>query len=139
MIVWRRSKDQSNDYYFCITNVSECSKKKNKNIIYTNLESAIRPSRHNESYIYWNNKNEMVNQSNPNNLVGDLNLTKSWVSQVSCVRCRRSLMVTMLFAVSMVWVKLKTCRGDQRKIRSESHTIGPVRHNESLHITKTYR
>jgi hypothetical protein len=105
-MIWREPKNHLNDCYFCMTNVSGCSKKKKKHITYPNIESAIRPVRHNESLpipkppenfqleeassedndeksdpefltmASTSTEPHLINQSNLNDLVRDLNLSK---------------------------------------------------------------
>lgn len=48
-MIWREQKNHYNDCYFCNVKVSGFSKKNKHNIIYTNLDSAIRPVIHSAS------------------------------------------------------------------------------------------
>lgn len=47
-MIWREPKNHVNDCYFCLVQTSGYNKKTKKNIIYPNLQSAIRPVAHSE-------------------------------------------------------------------------------------------
>ena len=45
-MVWREPKNHFNDCYFCAVNTKGINRKNRKSLVYSNLESAIRPVPH---------------------------------------------------------------------------------------------